>query len=134
MSGYVCDGGVWLYTLWMVWLGGGGALVCLGGLFQCQIYWGGMGGWFGSVWAQSTYILRVPQCMSPRRNWDSPNPSLASECAPPPRTGGEGAHSPAGEGLGKSRFRRLEKKLSTLPTLCVGVFFSSSSIFTASLA
>ncbi len=25
--------------------------------------------------------------MSPRRNWDSPNPSLASECAPPPRTG-----------------------------------------------
>ena len=26
--------------------------------------------------------------MSPRRNWDSPNPSLASECAPPPRTGG----------------------------------------------
>jgi hypothetical protein len=28
--------------------------------------------------------------MSPRRNWDSPNPSLASECAPPPRTGGGG--------------------------------------------
>ncbi len=26
--------------------------------------------------------------MSPPRNWDSPNPSLASECAPPPRTGG----------------------------------------------
>jgi hypothetical protein len=26
--------------------------------------------------------------MSPRRNWESPNPSLASECAPPPRTGG----------------------------------------------
>jgi hypothetical protein len=26
--------------------------------------------------------------MSPRRNWDSPNPSLASECALPPRTGG----------------------------------------------
>jgi hypothetical protein len=29
--------------------------------------------------------------MSPRRNWDSPNLSLASECAtlpPPPRTGG----------------------------------------------
>jgi hypothetical protein len=25
--------------------------------------------------------------MSPRRNWDSPNPSLASEFAPPPRTG-----------------------------------------------
>ncbi len=51
--------------------------------------------------------------MSPRRKWDSPNPSLASECAPSPRTGG-GAHSPAGEGLGESQFLRLEKKLSTL--------------------
>ncbi len=37
--------------------------------------------------------------MSPRRNWDSPNPSLARECAPPPRIRGR-AHSPAGEGLG----------------------------------
>jgi hypothetical protein len=38
---------------------------------------------------------------SPRWNWDSPNPSLASECALPPRTKwGGGAHSPAGEGLG----------------------------------
>ncbi len=46
-----------------------------------------------------------------------PNPSLASDCAPPPRTGGGGAHSPAGEGLGESQFRRLEKKLSILPTL-----------------
>ncbi len=55
--------------------------------------------------------------MSPRRNWDSPNPSLASECVPPPRIGGE--HSPAGEGLGESQFRRLEKNLSTLPTLRV---------------
>ncbi len=39
--------------------------------------------------------------MSSRRNWDSPNPSLDSECAPPLsfRTGGgEVAHSPAGEG------------------------------------
>ncbi len=46
-----------------------------------------------------------------------PSPSLASECALPPRTGGAGAHSPAGEGLGESQFRRLEKKLSTLPAL-----------------
>ncbi len=46
-------------------------------------------------------------------------PSLASECAPPPRTGrGGGAHLPAGEGLGESQFRPLEKKLSILPTLC----------------
>jgi hypothetical protein len=57
--------------------------------------------------------------MSSRRNWDSPTPSLASECAPPPRTGGGGrAHSPTGEGLGESQFRRLVKKLRTLPTLC----------------
>ncbi len=34
-----------------------------------------------------------------------------------PENRGEGAHSPAGEGLGESQFRRLEKKLSTLPTL-----------------
>jgi hypothetical protein len=29
---------------------------------------------------------------TPRRNWDSPNPFLASECFPPPRNRGEGAH------------------------------------------
>jgi hypothetical protein len=43
--------------------------------------------------AQSTYIYRVPQCMSPRRNWDSPTPSLASECAPPPGTKEGGGHT-----------------------------------------
>jgi hypothetical protein len=57
--------------------------------------------------------------MSPHRNWDSPNPYLASECAHPPRNGGGGAHSSAGEGLGESQFRRLEKKLSTLPALWI---------------
>ncbi len=31
-----------------------------------------------------TYIYRVPQCMSLHWNWDSPTPSLASDCAPPP--------------------------------------------------
>ncbi len=50
----------------------------------------------------------------PRRNWDSSNPSLARECAPSLQNRGEGAHSPAGEGLGESQFRRLESKLSTL--------------------
>jgi hypothetical protein len=50
------------------------------------------------------------------------NSSLASECDPPlpPEPGGGGgggAHSPAGEGLGEFQFRRLEKKLGTLPTL-----------------
>ncbi len=39
--------------------------------------------------------------MSSRRNWDSRNPSPASECAPPPRTGGRVApHSPAAKGVG----------------------------------
>ncbi len=61
------------------------------------------------------YIYRVPQCMSPRRNWDSPTPSLASECATPPGSGG--AHSPAGDGLGESQFRRLRKSLA-LCLLC----------------
>ncbi len=41
-----------------------------------------------------------------------------SVCPLPPE---RGAHSPAGEGLGESQFRQLEKKLSTLPTLwCTG--------------
>ncbi len=34
-----------------------------------------------------------------------------------PSTRGGGAHSPEGEGFGESQFRRLEKKLSILPTL-----------------
>ncbi len=37
--------------------------------------------------------------------------------SPPYQRGG--AYSPGGEGLGESQFRRLEKKLSTLPTLCL---------------
>ena len=47
----------------------------------------------------------------------SPNPSLASECAPPPGTMGGGGHTRAGKGLGESQFQQLEKKLSTLLTL-----------------
>ena len=43
---------------------------------------------------------------------------LSPESVPfPPERGGGGAHSPAGEGLGESKFRRLEKKLSILPIL-----------------
>ncbi len=40
-----------------------------------------------------------PKCMSPRRNWDSPNPSLASEFALPPDRG-EGATLTCGWGVG----------------------------------
>jgi hypothetical protein len=49
------------------------------------------------------HIYRVQQCMSPRRNWDSPTPSLASECAPSPGTkggGGGGPHAAGGGGGG----------------------------------
>jgi hypothetical protein len=35
-------------------------------------------------------VCRVLSFFSCRRNWDSPNPSLAGECAPPPRFWGEG--------------------------------------------
>ncbi len=41
--------------------------------------------------------------MSPRRNWASPNPSLVSEFAPPPRTaggGGEWGTLACGRGVG----------------------------------
>jgi hypothetical protein len=58
--------------------------------------------------------------MSPHCNWDSPNPSLAMQASVPhplTRGPGGGAHSAACEGMGESQFRRLEKKLSTLPTL-----------------
>jgi hypothetical protein len=36
----------------------------------------------------------VPQCLSPRLNWDSPTPSTASECVPPLGTKmGEGVNT-----------------------------------------
>ncbi len=46
------------------------------------------------------------------------HPLSCQRVCPFPRTKGGGAPSPAGEGVGKSQFQRLEKKLSTLPTLC----------------
>jgi hypothetical protein len=51
------------------------------------------------VSSQSTYIPRVPQCLSPRPNWDHPTSSPASKCVPHPDQRGE-ANSPAGEGVG----------------------------------
>ncbi len=63
------------------------------------------------------YIPRVPQCLSPRRNWDSPNLSPASECAPPTWVLGGELHSLAGERVEKSQFGRLEEMPSTLSTL-----------------
>jgi hypothetical protein len=63
----------------------------------------------------------------PSSEWDTPTPSPASECAPPePKGGGGGAHTPAVEGVGESQFRRLEKKLRTLPTLWVKTNYATN--------
>ncbi len=73
-------------------------------------------------WTQSAYLNRYlePQCLSPRRIGTPPPPSLPQwVCTPPPAEPKEGrTHSPAGEGVGKSQFGRLEKKPSTLSLLC----------------
>ncbi len=81
-----------------------------------------------------TYIPRVQQCLSPRRNWPPPPLPPASLYPPPPMSQKRGVtHSPAGEGMGESQFRRLEKSLA-LCLLCtsahtgrqntVGYFFT----------
>jgi hypothetical protein len=48
-----------------------------------------------------------------------PTPAFSRQrvCPSPQNRGGGGAHSPAGEGLGESKFRRLEKSLA-LCLLC----------------
>ncbi len=48
-----------------------------------------------------------------------PQPLSRKRVCPPPEPKGGGAHSPAAKGVGESRFRWLEKKLSTLPTVCI---------------
>ncbi len=58
-----------------------------------------------------------PQCMFPRRNWDPP-PSPTSVCAPSLREVKGGGTLTCGERVGESQFQRLEKKLSSLSTLC----------------
>jgi hypothetical protein len=68
--------------------------------------------------------VTVPQStvpMSPRWNWDSsPHSPHKRVCPPPPpeKMGGDDKHSPVCEGVGKSQFRRLERKLNTLRLLC----------------
>jgi hypothetical protein len=57
-------------------------------------------------------VGRVLSFFSSRRNWDSPDPSTAGECAP--LVLGGGAHSLAREGLGESQFRRGDIHCDTL--------------------
>ncbi len=64
------------------------------------------------------YIYRVPQCMSPRLNWDSPIPSPAGECAPYPLVGGEGG-DPTTE----------EKALHSVCSVCPRIYKNQTPIF-----
>jgi hypothetical protein len=59
------------------------------------------------------HIPRVPQCLSPRPNWDLP---LSRKRVYPPRNL-KGTHLPVGKWGGGSQFGRLEKKPSTLSSL-----------------
>ncbi len=42
-----------------------------------------------------TNISRVPECLSPRPNWDSPPPLLLASVPPLGTRGGGGVHTPA---------------------------------------
>jgi hypothetical protein len=81
--------------------------------------------WFGwfyrNGWVVGTkYIYKEYHSVCPLVGIGTLPPPLSPSSVPlPPEPkggGGGGAHSPAGEGLRESQFRRLEKKLSTLPT------------------
>jgi hypothetical protein len=74
------------------------------------------------------YIYRVPQCMSPRRNWDSLNPSLPSECAPPPQNRGGGHIRLRVRGCGSPK--SLHSAYSVVSTTCMS---KKLSIFAISL-
>jgi hypothetical protein len=66
-------------------------------------FWGG---------AQSRQSAKL---FSSRRNWDSPSPSPAGECAPPPfSSGGRGTLTAAREGVGESQFQRGDIHCGTL--------------------
>jgi hypothetical protein len=64
-------------------------------------------------WNDKVHIHRVPQCMSPRRNGDPPLP------LPKEPKGVGGGTLAYGWGCGESQFQWLEKKLTTLSTLCL---------------
>jgi hypothetical protein len=61
--------------------------------------------------------------MSPRRNWDFPTPSVASECAPPPEPKGGGHTRLRMKGPNSDDWR---KSLALCTTLCRKPFRVSS--------
>ncbi len=97
-------------------------MCCKSGLFNGKIQYSpaiGILKYAHSLTADGTIhsVGRVLSFFSSRRNWDSPNPSPAGDCAhpPPPRlVPGGGVHSLAREGLGKSQFRRWDIHCGTL--------------------
>ncbi len=65
--------------------------------------------------------IKSTTSLCPLVGFGKPQPlSRMRVCPSPPEPKVGGAHSPASEGVGESQFRRLEKKLSTLPTLWYG--------------
>jgi hypothetical protein len=71
--------------------------------------------------AKNTGIPRVPQCLSPRPNWDPSPPLQQASVSLPRNQRGEG-HTLLPVGGGWSKFGRLEKKPSTLSILCIGFY------------
>ncbi len=69
--------------------------------------------------AQSTYIPRVPQCLSPRWNWDHLTSSPASECVMciPPSNQREDRLT-CGWGVGESQIRTTGEKAEQSVYLC----------------
>jgi hypothetical protein len=62
---------------------------------------------------QSTYLPRVPQCLSPRPNWDLP-PPRKRVCPSPGTKGGGVAHSPAVRGWEGPNSDNWRKSLALL--------------------
>ncbi len=77
--------------------------------------------------SQSTYIYRAPQCMFPRRNWASPNPSPASKCALPPTKRWGGHTRRRLKGWGSPNSDDWRKSLA-LCLLCAPDNVSSTSV------
>ncbi len=67
------------------------------------------------------FALFTVQCLSPLPNWDPPLPLVRANVPPWNQRGG--VVLACVWGVGESNFGRLEKKLSTLSTLCVNSAF-----------